>query len=283
MKPMSDQQSEKLSEKLKNMVKMFPTAGSILGNRISQTNRTSTGGTDYSAFDVNGLNRRPIEECDQVFIDCTNFLVVAKETIQFTQNANPASAPTIASTLGLNVRTKINKWRAKRKGNHLFLMFEALQERIEASESQLTALSGESQRNISSLVLQSLHLKARLKACVDHNRSTTEDMKPVIQTAQGLLEHFEAQEHGLHAMLVFFDEVAELAKHQPYVPWGLRTKTSGAVAHQGGNGTEGVDVEVTREALVKRLNRIKRVSGCCVSRTVFKRCHSSVAGCRCGS
>lgn len=230
-----------------------------MGNKnkleASSSNKTVRTSHDYTAFDMNGLNHKPIEECDKVFEDCVNFLKVAKETIQFTQNANP-----IVSTLGLNMRSKINKWRAKRKGNHLFLMFEALQERVEATEAQLNALNTESNRNISSLVLQSLHLKARLKSCIQYNLGVTEDLKPIIQEAQALLEHFQVQERGMHSMLVFFDEVAELAKHQPYVPWAMR-KTSDPLCYSpGGSAKQLPDVEVSRKALVKRCARIKKVT-----------------------
>ncbi len=253
--------NDKLSSKFKNMVKMFPVANSILNK-----NKGDVGGpkkkseSEDFGFDINGLNHKPIEECDTLFDDCSNFLKLAKDTIQFTtQSANPSKL----SALGLGMGSKINKWRAKRKGNHLFLMFEALQERMEVAESQLNSLKDESQRNSASLILQSLHLKARLTSCIEHNKTASENMKPVIAEATALMQNFVSQERALHAMLVFHDEVAALAKHQPYVPWAMRA--SATSLNESEDVCRFAGVKVSRNSMVKRHQKLQKVRDKCTA------------------
>jgi hypothetical protein len=252
--------NEKLSSKLKNMVKMFPVPNSILVTKVKFENgslKKKSESEDFTTFDINGLNHKPIEECDHLFEDCENFLKLAKDTIQFTtQSANP----TKLSSLGLNLGSTINKFRAKRKGNSLFLMFEALQERMETVENQLKSLSEESKRNSNSLILQSLHLKARLKACIEYNKIVAEQLKPLIAEASALFDSLRQSEISLQSMLTFFDEVSLLSRNQPYVPWAMRAPESGSSF-----GFQ-ADVKVSRKALIRRCANLTKVSchSCCM-------------------
>lgn len=245
----NDPQSEKLSSKLKNMVKMFPVATSMLKKDVHHTGKKKSDSEDYGSFDINGLNHKPIEECDHLFEDCNNFLKLAKETIQFaTQTGTPSK---LAAVLGGGLGGRINKWRAKRKGNHLFNLFENLQERIDVTESQLKTLSDDSQRNSSSLILQSLHLKVRLKACIDYNKAISDELKPIIVEATTLHDHFLHSEHAVHSMITFYDELQTITNNQPYIPWAMRGAEDENHKKRFG--------PVNREKITRRYNKLKKV------------------------
>lgn len=245
----NEQQSEKLTSKLKNMVKMFPVANSMLKKDAQHSGKKKSDSEDYGSFDINGLNHKPIEDCDHLFDDCNNFLKLAKETIEFTTQSGAPSK--LLGALGSGLGGRINKWRAKRKGNHLFMLFESLQERIEASETQLKTLNEDSQRNSSSLILQSLHLKVRLKACIEYNRVISDELKPIIVEATTLHDHFLHAEHAVHSMITFYDELQTITNNQPYIPWAMRSANEDE-HHKKIR-------PVNREKIVRRYNKLKKV------------------------
>ncbi|KAJ1439172.1 hypothetical protein B484DRAFT_444152 [Ochromonadaceae sp. CCMP2298] len=203
---------------------------------------------------VNEELLKPLNSCDALFIECEEFLNMATKTVDFTKKKGNTKMSKL-------VPGKINKWRAKRKGNDLFDGFDALQSRMDEADKMLKTLSNSSTSNTSALISQSLYLNARLTACAEFNRKEIGRLKPALLAGRAYFCGLQKYEEGLISMVDFLDEVVELKRNEPvpYVPWAMRQQMEEELRLELLEAKGDDTVEVRRESLDRRINKVQKV------------------------
>eukprot|EP01038_Epipyxis_sp_PR26KG_P010108 gene10108-13584_t len=161
----------------------------------------------------------------------------------------------------LNLASSINKWRAKRKGNKLFSLFDSIVTKLDETELHLKHITEDSLHSSTALVLQSLHVKSRLISCIDFNKNEIKKYKPILEETSTILDQIKKYERSLESMLIFFDEVEKQSKAQTevgehYVPWALRHQSE--LAHIGDNQSKQTK-PLTRVTLQNRMLKVQEV------------------------
>ena len=239
---------KRLSEKLKDMTKI-----KIFGRSSKHDERSSRQSADSvdddSAFHLETIDTSPIAESDVFFSDCESFLRTAENTIDFAKRT--------ASSKGkfdpLKMSQKINKWRAKRKGNKLYMDFDSLITRSDQIEKDMKQITDQSLNDCTSLLIQAAHLRSRLRACIEYNTHEVERLKPYVDKTKEYLGEIQSYKHAVELMIIFFDEIAMIKKSQPepYIPWAMRAVSNPDMAKE---------IPIKREVLEKRLLTLHYVS-----------------------
>lgn len=258
---------------LKKMVKKFPVTMLTPGkdrskekNGAQQVRKSDSGRPELA--DISNPDERSFDACDLLFHDCEELLKLSSKTISFTKKTNASNSSK------LNVASKINKWRAKRKESSLSVTYESLQARVEQVEAQLQAYADQAVKSTSTLVVQALHLNMRLNACIQFNRQELEVMDPQLQSGQLFMNQLKATEVALENMIKFA-EMLDLMKRnepQPYIPWAQRMavqkererqealeKERLEQARAKGGAEEDATSIIDPAMMRKRLRKVKRV------------------------
>ena len=266
----SEDKDSKFSSKLKRMVKKIPIISPNRDRSNNEGDKVTQPKEEFPKFDPKALDRKPFRDCDNLYRDCEDFLKISGKTIQFTKKY-ASDKPTL-------VPLKINKWRAKRKGNSLYQMYESLHQRIELAEERLKDVTNHSVHSASSFVTQALYINARLKACIVYNSGEVERAKPLLDQGSAFLADLKAMESSLEAMLRMYDALTDMKhnQHEPYIPWALRiaaqnNQTSVGGKKAGGN-SKAEDVQqpaastsapleplLDRKMILKRLKKVRKV------------------------
>jgi succinylglutamate desuccinylase len=211
---------------------------------------------EIAAFDIKELDQKPFIDCDALLRECENFIELAKRTIAFTKDVH---TPNNIKVISIQPVAALNKWRAKRKGNELLNIYEALVHRLDLSEKKMNLIAEKALNHSSSLVLQSLHLKLRLVACIEYNKNELNNIEPLIFAVTSISETLNKNEKCLHSMLIFFDEVERLRKNQQevYVPWAIRASFSLTPTY-GSNNTSSKST-MSRTTISKRFKKVQKV------------------------
>lgn len=170
------------------------------------------------------IDQKAIHDCEIFFVDGDAFLQLAKETIELARQSNQ----TDSRIKRFFAATTITRWRAKRKGNKLYSQYEELITRSETCEKNLKLYTEKVVNDSSSLMLQALHLKSRLTACIHHNRETALQIRPIIDNTKDYLKLFVDEKHKIQEMLTFYDEITniKLSQKDTFVPWALRNASN---------------------------------------------------------
>lgn len=256
-----EQPKQKMSDKMKNAFKGF-------GRKKEQAPAKTGDDIPESNFDIDELENRPLDKlasADALFEEIREFLWQAKETIDFAQKSKNSSMGAKIGLPPMGVTASVNKWRAKRKGNTLFSKFDKINARIEQVEKDMKFITDESLQDNSTLMMQALHVKWRLKACIKFNEQAVLDTLVSQKNAKELLQTLTKAHKSLMAMICFLDEVGNLkdretqigiSRAEEYIPWALRQSKS---EEEENNAPLVSPIMVKRENFQKRLDRVKKV------------------------
>jgi hypothetical protein len=205
---------------------------------------------------INEEELKPLNSCDALFVECEEFIATASKTVDFTKKKGNTKMSKL-------VPGKINKWRAKRKGNDLFDGFDALQGRMDEADKTLKDLSISSTSNSAALIHQSLYLNARLSACAEFNRKEIGRLKPALLAGWAFFGSLRKYEEGLMGMVAFLDEIIELKRNEPvaYVPWALRQQMEEELKAEivAAESDDTVCIDVRRGSVERRIAKVRKV------------------------
>jgi predicted transcriptional regulator len=211
---------EKITDKMINAFKIFPGSNNMTGKKEEPKKEEGETKEPNSSFDIQELENAPLEKlskCDSLFEEIREFLGEAKETIDFTRKSKDSSIMKVVGLPPVGISAAVNKWRAKRKGNTLFAKFENISSKIEDADKMLKTLTDSSLSDSSSLMVQSLFIKRRLKSCVEYNESATKEGKANLAVIKDLVANMRRSENAMQAMLSFVDEVSSLREKEGQV------------------------------------------------------------------
>jgi hypothetical protein len=205
------------------LISPFASFGKATNAAISFSTSSSAASSSKEitgALTVATIDQKATHDCELLFVDTENFLQEARHTIE---NAKAAQANESRFRKIFNA-ARLQKWRAKRKGNKLYSEYEVLLQRSEACEKELKAHTDKLVSDSSSLMLQALHMKARLTSCMEYNKKEIDRIKPLMDKTKDALREFVTEKQRIHEMLVFYDEInnAKLAARETYIPWAVK-------------------------------------------------------------
>jgi hypothetical protein len=208
------------------------SGGSFSTTASSSTSKTTASGEKEieGSLTVAFIDQKALVDCENLFNDCEAFLTTAKEVVEISKSSHETSIGASTSSSQrlksmLNA-AKFTKWRTKRKGNKLSQDYEQLIGKSENCEKNLKIFTDKLLNDSSSLMLQALHLKSRLTACMTYNKEEVAKMKPKMDGTKEYLKEVMVEKHQLLDMLTFFDEIIYAKglqqKHDAYIPWAVR-------------------------------------------------------------
>lgn len=176
---------------------------------------------------IEGLSSLPpveqqiLKETDNLLNEFDVFSKKATETIDFSQKTILKQHSKYNPLL---MSKKINKWRAKQKGNALFNHFDNLMTRSEDVQKNLKILAERSLNDSSPLVTQALKMKQKLMACIEFNSIEVSKLRPFMNAASDFLEELRDSSQDIIEMMDFLDEVRLMKETQPepYIEWGAQ-------------------------------------------------------------
>jgi hypothetical protein len=220
--------------------KQGTSSGGSFGSFSTTSSKTTASGEKEieGSLTVAFIDQKALMDCEHLFNDCESFLTTAKEVVEMsksTQDVSSGGSSSLSSSShrfkSMLIAAKFTKWRTKRKGNKLSQDYEQLIGKSESCEKNLKIFTDKLLNDSSSLMLQALHLKSRLTACMTYNKEEVAKMKPRMEATKEYLKEVMAEKHQLLDMLTFFDEIIHAKglqqKQDAYIPWAVRN-TEGA-------------------------------------------------------
>jgi hypothetical protein len=259
--PPAVESTPKFSSKVKNMVrKMAPKIKKSSTNEskpedrlsgqidVEETEGMETFDPENSSFNLEKIDRKIFDKCDEINIEIEQFFKLSQNTIELAKKMKTNSS--IIKSIG------INNWRVKRKGNKLFQMHETLKANIDSITAELKVRTEQTLEEVSTLLVQSSHLKLRLCACIDYNTREVNEKQPVLIAARGLFSSVSNYEMYLRTMLRFYDEVSDQKAYEmpEYIPWALR-----AINQENDSNNNNKDSKKNAFDKEKAANRLQRV------------------------
>lgn len=156
---------------------------------------------------------RVIEEADLLLEDCESFLVQAQTNMK----ALPFSA-----------FSTIRNWRAKRRDNQLYNLYELLRPRIKDAENNLRAIIGEVAEKKNALRLQARYLQIRLDSCICYNKEILDNMNNPADDLRGVVNRLTVESSYVKSMVTFNSDllrqrnVESVNRGKSLVPWSAK-------------------------------------------------------------